>query len=419
MSRAPNLPTAPKELSRRRESPTESRQFEISLLTPMVGGAASAWVLNKTRPFREPSIRGHLRFWWRAFHDQQDPEALLEQESRIWGNTKQASAVSVEASGLKDTKWEKLAPVAREEQSYKGLPPYALFPLIDLTCDILRRGTFTLTLRYPKEFAEDIETTLRLWILFGGLGARTRRGCGSLRCDGLTRDIASPEALEGWVRKIAPKGPSRGTSNHPVLHNSALALKALGAKEPDAIVPEWKRLIDAYGDFRQREGIGRANRSRETNRPGRSYWPEPDVIRRRVKMPRDAKHQPRHPAESWCPRAAYGMPLGIEFRNEPSDPKGRFEIRPKDKETDRWPSPVILKLASLGEGVVHALCCILNAAIPEAILTHDHKPLHGSRLDRIDEFKGKTMIHRSDSDKVCDKHPHDALIDHLKKGGLL
>lgn len=40
--------------------------FRVSLLTPVFGGGVMPAEVEEDRPFRVPSIRGQLRFWWRA-----------------------------------------------------------------------------------------------------------------------------------------------------------------------------------------------------------------------------------------------------------------------------------------------------------------------------------------------------------------
>ena len=44
----------------------EERVYEIELITPMYGGGVVAGVNEQDRPVRVPSVRGNLRFWWRA-----------------------------------------------------------------------------------------------------------------------------------------------------------------------------------------------------------------------------------------------------------------------------------------------------------------------------------------------------------------
>ncbi|MBR0248932.1 MAG: type III-B CRISPR module RAMP protein Cmr1, partial [Synergistaceae bacterium] len=39
--------------------------LRITVSTPMAGGGVEAGIVDTQRPVRVPSIRGHLRYWWR------------------------------------------------------------------------------------------------------------------------------------------------------------------------------------------------------------------------------------------------------------------------------------------------------------------------------------------------------------------
>ena len=60
---APDDETKDKLLAPRREPLFD---LEISVITPLFGGGAEPGVADLLAPVRASSIRGHLRFWWRA-----------------------------------------------------------------------------------------------------------------------------------------------------------------------------------------------------------------------------------------------------------------------------------------------------------------------------------------------------------------
>ena len=60
---------------------------------------------------------------------------------------------------------------------------YILFPYRENGNKGRNDITFTLQIIAPKEiFKKEVIPALTAWINFGGIGARTRRGCGSLYC---------------------------------------------------------------------------------------------------------------------------------------------------------------------------------------------------------------------------------------------
>ena len=155
--------------------------FTLRLETPMMGGGVQKGEVDWERPIRASSIRGHLRSWWRLFcAPTLSGDDLRSEEGAIFGDTKLPSELVVEVT---------CAPY-HEKRRHNEAPPfgfdnfspeaYALFPARG-THDIAKEGlTFTLTLRYPQIFKDDIRLTLAAWIYFGGIGARTRRGLGTV-----------------------------------------------------------------------------------------------------------------------------------------------------------------------------------------------------------------------------------------------
>lgn len=85
-----------KKLAERR--PEEEKTYSIKLITPMYGGGVVAGVNEQDRPVRVPSVRGNLRFWWRATRGTAFPslEELKRREAEIWGSTERASPTWVE-----------------------------------------------------------------------------------------------------------------------------------------------------------------------------------------------------------------------------------------------------------------------------------------------------------------------------------
>ena len=66
----------------------ETSTIEVTLtnVTPMLGGGVHARQLDQTVDrVRIPTIRGHLRMWWRALyaHDR----GFAEREAVVWGGT--------------------------------------------------------------------------------------------------------------------------------------------------------------------------------------------------------------------------------------------------------------------------------------------------------------------------------------------
>jgi CRISPR-associated protein Cmr1 len=147
---------------------------------------------------RPPSIKGALRFWWRALNwgrfrmttscDENALVLLHDEEARLFGIAANGAHTGQGQFMLRvnrqprlnlETQW----PINNTGSGYLG------FGLMENNQDSHRQGIregvdFELELRFkPKTNDTDIaamKDTLQVWSLFGGLGSRARRGFGSI-----------------------------------------------------------------------------------------------------------------------------------------------------------------------------------------------------------------------------------------------
>jgi CRISPR-associated protein Cmr1 len=363
-----------------------SESYAISLLTPMIGGGTESWKVDPAQPIRASEIKQQLRFWWRTMQDPatQIPE-LLAEESALFGDTKGVSKVRLMIDRkAKDAELLQLAIGANGRcEDWKGLPGYVLFPLLgkrNTNFSLLKAYSFTLRFACPPDQKTKIENAVTLWLLFGGLGARTRRGAGSLWCPAVNDHFKAPGEILAFLRKMTPAAPAvAGVESpaFPVLSGGRLVMNSIKQTEPTTA---WNALLGlgdngytknppGYGDLRQGRNLAR---SPGGARPGRSHWPEADSLRT-MSATHSPTHTPRPNSGEWFPRAAYGLPLQFSFNRNPqhgghlAEPEGLFELLPidsKKEKMDRWPSPLILKIARVG-GSLFEVALLLNQRLPD------------------------------------------------------
>lgn len=336
---------------------------EFKLITPMFGGGVEPREHDPLTPVRVTAIRGHLRFWWRATIGSRfaTSEELASEEAKIWGDMDHKSAVVVCAHVIDCGKRAPCAtfPPGKKYPNFtNGWPAYALFPFQgDPTTGAAYATSdlrFELTLSHPVNLEKDVETALSAWTLFGGLGARTRRGCGALSCNQFNPKTSKDVAA--WLTRS--QFPLREWPTVP------LHLQARPA-EKDSL-QAWGDGIARLREFRQGVEIGR-NSGRMSNRPGRSRWPEPEAIRRATKK-RSAKYQRlADMPNTHYPRAELGLPIIFHF-NDHSDPPDT-ELLPlyKGKPSDRFASPLILKPLALADGSFCSILIKLQSSPPDHV----------------------------------------------------
>lgn len=426
-------------------------EFPLDVITPVIGGGAESlgnddttrsdhqkvvrraersWAVD---PVRVPSIRGQLRFWWRAAQlpvstasaasgigTMPSPEALFMNEARTWGGVSLGD--KVKASGV--DAWPSRVVVSVEvldpgrvvsagvheagQRGAKAFPRwavpslgYALFPL-QWPGEVLRSSNGPLptkpwregvrfklrvqllplaetdktrraaTERYGLAYNEESERQqllAALWsfIHVGGLGARTRRGFGAF---GIRGEPTFLTPVDEELRKIfvPPSGRSNVTS---WLQNAWKTLHLHWRTVQGEGLPEWPLLhaatlgvgpglttardahgflIDALREMRQGPGVGR-NPGSQPGRPGRSRWPEADWLKRVTDGSRRWHHPPapvREGAGAVAPRAAFGMPIQIQFKDEGDKAAGATIVPTPDG--GRWASPMILRPLLCGDG---------------------------------------------------------------------
>lgn len=96
MPRVDAIPGCP-QLPAARSPGRMTREYQISLITPLFGSGATPGQPDEDFPIRGTAIRGQLRFWWGATRGTQfaNYQNLFERHAAIWGTTERASPVEV------------------------------------------------------------------------------------------------------------------------------------------------------------------------------------------------------------------------------------------------------------------------------------------------------------------------------------
>lgn len=385
------------------------KEYKIQIITPIFGGGVNAGEYDSVTPIRPSSIRGHLRFWWRAIRGAkfEDSAQLFNREGEIWGTADSPSPVTIRVvqpdSG---SLGQRKASDFYGFSSKYGPESYVLFPARDKGHPLLKEGlTFRLGICWSKaekieDISLDVEAAVWAWTNFGGIGSRTRRGCGALFCE-----ETAPEDIAGlgkWYRK---KLDDYGIIQQQVRDWPTMPDKVLVGSTVGKPIDQWAEAIEVMRAFRQGAGVGRnPGSSGGARMPGRSRWPEPEAIRSLTKA-RLSKHQ-RMPAipEDAFPRAEFGLPIVFHFKDG-QDKKERFsEFRdpPESElypaESKRMASPVILRPLAFGDGrrSVPLIMRLVTKPLKDVELKVRGETIHSAgpeeiRGNRLAEYRSSPM----------------------------
>ncbi|EAY27848.1 type III-B CRISPR module RAMP protein Cmr1 [Microscilla marina] len=154
---------------------TNTITFTCQTITPMFLHGA-----NGTTPeLRPASVKGVLRFWWRALHGHLPLAQLKELEGMIFGSTEQRSTFSIRVLDLRqqprDTPTENVNPLPHKAS--------AKFTLLAIPVGTTFRLRFTFyniaTINGKKFDIAALQSLFELVSILGALGKRARRGFGS------------------------------------------------------------------------------------------------------------------------------------------------------------------------------------------------------------------------------------------------
>lgn len=348
-------------------------------LTPVFGGGVRVDGHHKPHdavtPVRVPSLRGQLRFWWRACNPRecQNPEELRAAEEKVFGSTMKPSplglAVVTGPQPARDVRVLKDRFGVVDERHGRA---YGAFSLRDTKQGIDHAvlhehpGDWAIAVSYPAEIERDVEAAFWAWSHFGGLGGRTRRGFGAVAEVRRSRgELLSIDA--GWERHV--KGLHVPWPHLPAFDKRRLRRKAgrwNGADAQEFLLGVMRRL--RQGDVgRRREADDVPGRH-----PGRSYWPEPDAIRAHLDVRAPDHSKPVTQVHAF-PRAAFGMPIIFHFKDRRDPPDTTLLPVAGGKTKGRLASSLLLRPHRAPDGSIEALALALV-----------HPPFEGIRLTSED-----------------------------------
>lgn len=139
--------------------------FNLETITPLFMAGAD----GDTPELRPSSFKGMMRFWWRAMQTEDNIEVLAASEARIFGGTsgkkiRSRIAIRIVSNELRKNRYSPL-PHKQVRFSFPAIEP---------------RQTFQCVASVDEEHRTVAMSTLRLSLLLGGFGKRSRRGFGAL-----------------------------------------------------------------------------------------------------------------------------------------------------------------------------------------------------------------------------------------------
>ncbi|NDP59536.1 MAG: type III-B CRISPR module RAMP protein Cmr1 [Oxalobacteraceae bacterium] len=375
------------------------------IVTPMFLGDAG----QKAVDIRPPSVKGALRFWWRALnwgthagaHPVDEPgalRALHAEEARLFG-----IAAGDENGGqgvfLLNVIPSRSAQIQRAETPFKDMSGSQLYLLgmglgsfkggNHTTRNALTSGEFSVRLKFRPGVSEadrrSVADALYLFGLLGAIGSRARHGMGSVALTAWQGDARHvPQDRQSYVAAIQSLLANVADSLPPFTAFSGQARIDVSAQDKDPL-----KLLTMVGSQQQLyRSFGQ--HGKVLGQPAeRNFKGDHDLILAATK----GEGITRAPA-----RAVFGLPHNYFF----SSIKGKADVDyAPDNKAGRRASPLLLHVHALGDGQRLAVHCLMPAQFLPAgaqiriksiwsvnvPVDVDWKVLH----DYLDRFDGETI----------------------------
>ncbi|MCB9282947.1 MAG: type III-B CRISPR module RAMP protein Cmr1 [Lewinellaceae bacterium] len=246
----------------------ETITFTCKVITPMFLAGAD----GKTPELRAPSIKGAMRFWWRACNGHLPLGDMKRKEQELFGGVGNGGAkrskVTVQVNPI-ELKIGQLPGNGKDQNP--GL--YYLWYSIPMNDNrpAIWEGKFSIILSSFDNSAI-LEAAMTFWLLanLGGVGTRSRRGAGNFQVEQVTSTTISknelrfvPEDkepiksfLEEGLNKIAHKFnferrfDENSQTEFPMLCNAQVAVIDFKRQSP---LTALEKLGQVYQDFRDRK----------------------------------------------------------------------------------------------------------------------------------------------------------------------
>jgi len=193
--------------------------FQCKVITPII-----CFGIDQNEPeLRVPSLRGVMRYWWRAIYADLSLKQLKEQEVALFGgsyNDKQLkSSFSLQIINHDNPTFGKISILPHKERSHKKTG--FVYPT-----------KFNIILEVHKndvEITKKITNLLILASILGGIGGRSRRGLGSFKIETVDNipqtEIVKDEEIIQLITQINPRFSYEHSINsqYPTIENIQIA----------------------------------------------------------------------------------------------------------------------------------------------------------------------------------------------------
>lgn len=253
---------------------------------------------GQTPELRAPSIKGAMRFWWRAMNGhlvvkkdgRWDYSELKRQEGEIFGETSLKSSFSIEV-----VEKSAIADFSYSGKEYASAIKYFQYSLIHHNDRIGITPGFEFSIRLQSRNNQVLQIAANLvWILanIGGVGTRARRGGGAFSIEEVELDVKDSTAFSLLSKGLLNGSIIAGSVDEPILQYSYLPASS-DIFISNAGFKTWEGAMVDIGNRMMQVRDGDTIKAENSIRDRYSYFKERDLDK----------------------KAAFGLPLNVRSSN--------------------------------------------------------------------------------------------------------
>jgi len=199
--------------------------FECETVTPLFMYGAD----GKTPELRPASIKGLMRFWWRAMNGDLPLDKLREQEAEIFGNTEKKSKLIIFPIEIINEENYQISLTPHHRKGYCSKSKNNCYNFNESTgiCKKANKKTgklYTFKIQMllknnPYLNNKQLTDLFKIVTTLGGFGQRSRRGFGSIKINRISGDevLTSLNEVEDFINNISTFENSQ--VNYPYIKN--------------------------------------------------------------------------------------------------------------------------------------------------------------------------------------------------------
>lgn len=392
--------------------------LKLKVVTPMFISGADQQIAE----LREPSIKGMLRFWYRVLYpnDLADEAEVFGGQGKEQGQSKVLLRITerkIFKGNAGDDRWhdKKVAylgygAIARDRAKKKSVTVRPYFNtgtsfVLTIVFRKLRGKDGQIAVLLKEDLQLRLKNAIWAWLMFGGLGARSRHGFGSLvveEAEGMedlpSLHIPNSDELKKTLQTFI-KGFNSVSDGLPVYTHWSKKARCLIFQEPNGGEQTLETLGQTIHDLRSFKGAKKLSWVNKDH----------DLMRDFVDSTKGKKIAP-----SRAPyRAAFGLPHNYFFTSLKDGKSGEVNLMDENKK-GRRASPLFFKVHQFwsiknphDKSKTDNKCCVIALFLPAELIPSNKKV----RISTSDQGDKRNIPMKLDNDFTA---IHD-LLNELEK----